>query len=146
MPRKTDRNQTLAAASRGRIASLSRINLLLGGLCVATTAALLAFLAGRNPYEEEIFPPCGFARATGWLCPGCGGTRAFYSLAQGNLPLSIAENPVVVAITASILLVAIALNDWFYRSFSRVSAAFIWIAPIPPVTALVYSGLIRNIL
>ena len=41
------------------------------------------------------FPPCLFHLATGYYCPGCGGTRAVSALLHGQLLRSFAFHPVV---------------------------------------------------
>lgn len=43
----------------------------------------------------ELFA-CSFRQAIGIPCPGCGGTRAFYHLFQGNLVRSFLLHPAVV--------------------------------------------------
>lgn len=40
--------------------------------------------------------PCIFYKLTGFYCPGCGGTRAFNMLIQGNLLRSLMYHPVVI--------------------------------------------------
>lgn len=46
---------------------------------------------------------CSFQAVTGLPCPGCGGTRAFYRLFQGEILQSMVYNPVVVAGVAAYL-------------------------------------------
>ena len=41
------------------------------------------------------FPPCLFHLATGYYCPGCGGTRAITSLLHGQILNSFLYHPVV---------------------------------------------------
>ena len=41
------------------------------------------------------FPPCLFHLATGYYCPGCGGTRAVSALLHGQLLRSFVFHPVV---------------------------------------------------
>ena len=42
------------------------------------------------------FPPCLFHLATGYYCPGCGGTRAITSLLHGQILNSFLYHPVVL--------------------------------------------------
>lgn len=44
---------------------------------------------------REILPPCSLYSMTGLYCPGCGGTRACYALAQGHILESIILHPLV---------------------------------------------------
>ncbi|MDE6088805.1 MAG: DUF2752 domain-containing protein [Oscillospiraceae bacterium] len=41
---------------------------------------------------------CPFYALTNRYCPGCGGTRAFLALLDGNLCLSVHENPAVLVL------------------------------------------------
>ena len=43
----------------------------------------------------ELGLPCAFYQATGYYCPGCGGTHAICSLAAGNIPESFLYHPLV---------------------------------------------------
>ncbi len=38
---------------------------------------------------------CAFHQMTGLYCPGCGGTRAFYALLDGDLVRSLLYHPIV---------------------------------------------------
>lgn len=49
---------------------------------------------GYQRYGELM--ACTFRRICGFPCPGCGGTRAFYYLFQGNLIKSFQLNPTVI--------------------------------------------------
>lgn len=56
-----------------------------------TGAMAVAFLAGCAvvynfpPSQYSFYPRCPFYVATHWLCPGCGSTRALYSLLHGDV-------------------------------------------------------------
>ncbi len=39
--------------------------------------------------------PCLYHLTTGWLCPGCGISRMFLSLARGDIAAAFAYNPVM---------------------------------------------------
>jgi hypothetical protein len=58
------------------------------GAGAAATAAAGARLGMR-------LPPCFFHLATGFPCPGCGGTRALRQLSHGHLLAALAFNPLV---------------------------------------------------
>ncbi len=49
---------------------------------------------GYDRYGE--LAECAIRRMCGLPCPGCGGTRAFYYLFQGNFSESFRQNPVVI--------------------------------------------------
>ena len=65
----------------------SAVNLIL-------SAALFAVGSGMIPYG--IFGECAFLSATGLYCPGCGGTRALFSLAHGELLQALRYYPALV--------------------------------------------------
>lgn len=52
---------------------------------------LLQIITGKS--LTELFPPCIFHAITGFYCPGCGGTRAFSYLLQGQLPKAFFYHP-----------------------------------------------------
>ena len=54
----------------------------------------------------ELMPPCLLYYFTGLYCPGCGGTRAFMALIQGQILKSIYYHPLVVYTVACLL--------WFF--------------------------------
>ena len=60
------------------------------------------------PIDLENFVFCPFHSLTGWTCPGCGMTRAFLHLGQGELQMAFADNPL------SPLLFAIGLVYFFF--------------------------------
>lgn len=65
------------------------------GLLVVASAAL-GVLFSFNPAASGLFPPCPFRALTGLLCPGCGTTRGFHQLLQGDLLTAIRLNPLMV--------------------------------------------------
>ncbi|MDE7122131.1 MAG: DUF2752 domain-containing protein, partial [Oscillospiraceae bacterium] len=58
--------------------------------------AILGILGFRIVQIYKFGIPCRFWQFTGIYCPGCGGTRAFLALLDGNLRLSVHENPAVL--------------------------------------------------
>lgn len=44
----------------------------------------------------DIVPPCQFYTATGYQCPGCGGTRAVMAMLEGKFLLSLSYHPMVL--------------------------------------------------
>lgn len=59
----------------------------------ALTVYAVAALYGR--YVVPIGMPCWFNLYTGYLCPGCGGTRSFYALLHGDVLASLQYNAFV---------------------------------------------------
>ncbi|NLL80609.1 MAG: DUF2752 domain-containing protein [Clostridiales bacterium] len=68
---------------------LGKIALLPGVL-----GAVFLRMIGREGIAR--FPGCQFRRILGIYCPGCGGTRAVYYLAGGNLVKAFCCHPAVV--------------------------------------------------
>ena len=79
-------------------------------LLLGVGAIVVAVLLARfDPNAAgSILPPCPVLALTGWLCPGCGSTRALHALLHGDLAKALAMNPLLVI--ASPLLAWMALN------------------------------------
>jgi Protein of unknown function (DUF2752) len=54
-------------------------------LCFASAATYVWFMNPTNGGAYDM-PTCIVKMTTGFDCPGCGGTRAFYYLLHGNIP------------------------------------------------------------
>ena len=122
-----------------------RLSVSLGASFIALHAGAYAFFAGRDPYAETIFPPCIILHLFGVQCPGCGGTRAMYSLLHGDVVTSIAMNPIVVAgyLAVAISLVGIAFGR---RGGERIARGLYWLAAATAIGATVWSTVIRNLI
>jgi len=61
-------------------------------------AAIAVFLFFFNPSSpaNQWFPKCPFRLITGWQCPGCGSTRAFYQLLHLHPIAAFKFNPLMV--------------------------------------------------
>jgi hypothetical protein len=62
-------------------------------------AVLVACAVLANVWHISLFKaaaPCLFHAATGYYCPGCGGTRAVYALFSGHPLRSFRYHPVVL--------------------------------------------------
>ncbi|MFR4392831.1 MAG: DUF2752 domain-containing protein [Ruminococcus callidus] len=71
-----------------RTACLWSIGLFLGAvLLVCLHRPLLHVL------EALPLPDCTFYRTTGWLCPACGNTRAYWLYAKGRCSVRLAATP-----------------------------------------------------
>jgi len=91
---------------------------------------LLGFLLAR--YAAPVFallPACAFRAALGFACPSCGMTRAGLALAQGELRLALAYNPLFVICIAILTIwsathffVWMSGKSVFEDSFKKISA------------------------
>lgn len=70
-----------------------RIALPVGALSLLVGA--VAYIVARNPYTTEVTYPCLLLHTTGLFCPGCGGTRAVYDLAHGDIAGALGMNAFV---------------------------------------------------
>ncbi|WP_394278526.1 DUF2752 domain-containing protein [Microbacterium sp.] len=85
--------------------------------------------------------PCLIRERFGWLCPGCGGLRAFALLVRGDVVGSLAFNPLIVG--ALVLGPAIWLGGISEGPGGRVAFRFASFA----FTALViYVAIGRNVI
>lgn len=67
------------------------------GQCILIPFILFGLWFARTGYDRyHSLLDCVFYKATGFPCPGCGGTRAFYSLFRGEFLKSIEYHPVVI--------------------------------------------------
>jgi hypothetical protein len=99
---------------------------------LAAAGACLGLIRAAGP---AAFPPCPFLALTGCHCPGCGGLRAAYALAHGDLAGALAANAVAVA-AAGVL--AAAVLAWTARALGappRRAPAVPWWAPAAAVAA-----------
>jgi hypothetical protein len=103
-------------------------------------SVLLCFLGGvsyvlfTNPTDADAFssPTCLVRLTTGFDCPGCGGTRAFWYLLHGNVPAA-ARSHLIAVFAAPFLIYA--YLAWLGRT------AFGWKLPQPrlsPTTVTVF--------
>lgn len=67
---------------------------------------LVIILLYYNYYEEsgdQWSAQCTFYRATGLLCPGCGGQRSFHALLHGHIVESLRNNLLVILLFPSLV-------------------------------------------
>jgi len=118
---------------------------LAAGSTVACHVAAALFFAAHDPYETQILPPCPVLQLTGWQCPGCGGTRAMYSLLHGDVVQAVAMNPLLPALyLAGGLMIASAISAARarHRLGNRLALAALGVV----VTAGLYAAVVRNLL
>ena len=105
------------------VATKRRSGLLVGGVCAAAgITASAAWLFAHNPYEQDLGFPCPVLTMTGFYCPGCGATRATYSLLHGDIAGSLGANPLVVLALVPLIAWAIAAIARPQSALAMVSA------------------------
>jgi hypothetical protein len=70
-------------------------------------------IAANNPHITGSLGVCPLFAATGLYCPGCGGTRAVYDLAHGDVAGAMTMNPLF---TLCVPLLAVLWVRWAMRS------------------------------
>jgi hypothetical protein len=116
------------AAPPSEPSRLTRMALASGVVGVCTAG--LAFVYAVNPnVENNPYPRCLLKAMTGIDCPGCGGTRAMWSLLHGDVAGAADHNILVFAIVplAAYMLVAFVLKQFGYTiPLPRASRAMGW--------------------
>jgi hypothetical protein len=106
-------------------------------------AAILACFAGAAGYVlvsdptdggADAVPTCIVKLTTGFDCPGCGGTRSFYYLLQGNLPAAARHHLLFVF--------AVPFLVYLYASWAGQQVFRRKLPPLrlPPITIAVFLG------
>jgi hypothetical protein len=97
------------------------------------------------PTDYSFYPRCPFYAVTGWQCPGCGATRALYSLLHGNLTAAWAYNSLFVAVLPLLVF-------FFAVQFFHVFRRGTWYLPsVRPgflygaIVVMMCFGVIRNL-
>ena len=71
----------------------------LAAIAVVAAGCVLMAVIPDEWYSWAVLP-CLVHAATGYYCPGCGGTRAVHYMLQGNFLLSLYDHPFVLYGTA----------------------------------------------
>lgn len=72
---------------------------MVGGLLVVAGLVGGWVLWSAEPQGQAFYPRCHFHGMTGWLCPGCGSTRAAHHLIHGDVVAALRSNaPLVLAL------------------------------------------------
>lgn len=62
------------------------------------SAMSLMVLYNFDPSAYNFYPKCPFFVLTGFKCPGCGVSRAFYQILHGNIWEALRYNPILAVI------------------------------------------------
>lgn len=114
------------------------------GGAVALHLGAAAFFASHDPYATTIFPECPVLAFTGFRCPGCGGTRAAFSLVHGDLASAIRMNPLVVVMYPVLLGLGASVLAG-YEGRPRLGRALSVVALWLFFAGLAYSAVVRNV-
>jgi hypothetical protein len=80
------------------------------GLIVVGAVAVMLYLSGPS---APWLPGCLFHRFTGWLCPGCGMTRAAHAALHGDPGAAFRFNPLgMVLLPAALVGIGLELLGW----------------------------------
>lgn len=114
---------------------------------LAAAAPLIAgtaYIATHNPHVPGSTYVCPLFAATGLLCPGCGGTRAVYDLAHGDVLGALQMHPLF---TLAVPVVAVVWFRWLLRGQGVTLKEWpfpTWLAFVIPGVLVAFSVL-RNI-
>lgn len=88
----------------------------------------VAYTLALNPTESGAFasPTCIVKLTTGFDCPGCGGTRAFWYLLHGNIPAAARSH--IIAVFAAPFLVYMYIS-WAGNRMFRWRLPYLNISP-----------------
>ncbi|HKV95040.1 MAG TPA: DUF2752 domain-containing protein [Candidatus Angelobacter sp.] len=89
-----------------------KLKIITGALGAAFFAGL-AVVYNFSPSQYSFYPRCPFYAATHWLCPGCGSTRALYSLLHGQWGAALHYNAMFTLLLPVVL-------GWLIFCFYRV--------------------------
>lgn len=79
---------------------------------IALIVFYYSFYDANTPYSIQ----CGLYRATGLLCPGCGGQRAFHHLLHGHILTALQYNAVfILGLPFLIYLYYIIINVYIFN-------------------------------
>jgi hypothetical protein len=70
-------------------------NRLLAGFGLGVLSIGAAATAYFDPTKTHFFPVCPLFALTGFACPGCGLTRGFHALFQGDIATSLGYNALI---------------------------------------------------
>jgi hypothetical protein len=108
---------------------------------LATAASLRAF----PPSQSSWYWECPFHSLTGWLCPGCGGTRAVAELLRGDFASAMALNPVAVILVLATLAFAFVQALYLWRKGKFIAVSTPSQLTFAALTAIFLFTIVRNL-
>jgi Protein of unknown function (DUF2752) len=104
-----------------------------------------AFVALVDPATHSFFPVCPLYAITGFACPGCGLTRGFHSLFQGDVLTALDFNALIPVWAVIFLYVFVSLTLLAVRGrglpVQLTAPRFLWTFMI----VLLAFGVLRNL-
>ena len=120
--------------AKNNVTNINKKLLILSAV-IPVTAVLLIILLYRIKGIMIGGGRCIFLYVTGYLCPGCGNTRALYSLLQFDIPTSLQYNPIIFILAVFVIL---AYLELVFKAFKKQ----IKIIPRSKVLYISLSGLL----
>jgi len=108
-----------AAARTDRAALRARRAVLPAAILAAAGASAVLLQVAFDPFRQHV-PLCLVNSLTGLECPGCGATRAVHALLDGDLPLALQNNALVIL---AIPVVVALLVRWAVRRARGITTA-----------------------
>lgn len=111
-------------------------------IILVTVIATVTWYYMFDPAEQSWNIPCLLHTATGWLCWGCGGQRAFHQLLHGHFQTAFQLNALVYPVTLILLYITaseLLMISSAYASFQKRAVA------VSALTILIGFTLLRNI-
>jgi len=118
-------------------------------LVIAVLVGVVFFISQYEPVaNRQYYPQCGFKKATGYDCPGCGGLRATHAMTKGNIAGAFRFHPgFVLSLPIIGYLIVLWIREWRRKGEMPVpltqpkcNRPLVWIAML-----FISFGIVRNI-
>ncbi|HKR94758.1 MAG TPA: DUF2752 domain-containing protein [Candidatus Angelobacter sp.] len=117
-----------------------KLKIITGALGAAFFAGL-ALVYNFSPTQYSFYPRCPFYAITHWLCPGCGATRALYSILHGDLQAALHYNA-MFTLMSPVLLFWMGLCCYYVMRYDRLPRLVI---PRGAIVATVFAVLLFTV-